>query len=301
MRVEEGSPAVPASEASEGGLSPIVFGVLAGAACAAVVAFVRTPWFALSPAVGPRGRWLSQVGLAGFAAALLLGWLVAAMAWQALGQTDWNEHSPLARGVLVSALSMSAQLAALVGLAAWHERAQGVHAPGAHAPGAPTAAPTTLGESGALLGAVNLLGWPVLIVASSVALMVQQMFEVQAPRLGHSTLAAMQQAGTSDPWWWGAAFVAVVLAPASEEWLYRRYLQQGLRGVLRGRWAAIAAASCTFAALHWSALPEGSRVPGLVTLALLGVMLGYLYERTGRLAAPIAMHAIFNAVNLARL
>lgn len=301
MRVEEGSSTVPASEASEGGLSPIVFGVLAGAACAAVVAFVRTPWFALSPAVGPRGRWPSQVGLAGFAAALLLGWLVAAIVWQALGQASWNEHSPLARGVLVSALSMGAQLALLAGQDAWTRRATGGRAIGTHEPGTPAPAPAPIGESGAMLAAVNLLGWPVLIVASSVALMVQQMFEVQAPRLGHSTLEAMQQAGSGDPWWWGAAFVAVVLAPASEEWLYRRYLQQGLRGVLPGRWAAIAVASCIFAALHWSALPEGSRVPGLVTLALLGAMLGYLYERTGRLAVPIAMHAIFNAVNLARL
>jgi membrane protease YdiL (CAAX protease family) len=37
---------------------------------------------------------------------------------------------------------------------------------------------------------------------------------------------------------------------------------------------------------------------GIATLVILSVGWGMLYERSGRIAAPIVAHALFNAANL---
>jgi membrane protease YdiL (CAAX protease family) len=37
----------------------------------------------------------------------------------------------------------------------------------------------------------------------------------------------------------------------------------------------------------------------VTTLLLLSLFLGWIYERTGRLIAPIIAHGLFNATNLA--
>jgi membrane protease YdiL (CAAX protease family) len=85
---------------------------------------------------------------------------------------------------------------------------------------------------------------------------------------------------------------AVVLAPLTEEVFFRGLLQSLLRRTFRQPWVAILAASAVFAAVH-SAFPHT-----LPTLFVLAIALGYNYERTGRLLAPILIHAIFNAVNI---
>ncbi|MBL9141916.1 MAG: CPBP family intramembrane metalloprotease, partial [Phycisphaerae bacterium] len=130
---------------------------------------------------------------------------------------------------------------------------------------------------------------------------VESMLGGEPPRLGHTTLQAMQREGVSSAWWWASAAVVVVLAPLAEETIHRGFLQQALKGALRSRGLAIAGTSFMFALLHWGALPDGARVAGLTTLCLFSVMLGYLYERTGRLSMCVATHALFNAINLARL
>ena len=58
-----------------------------------------------------------------------------------------------------------------------------------------------------------------------------------------------------------------------------------------GRWLAIIITSLAFAAVHG----ELAFVPPLFLLSL---GLGYLYERTGNLWAPIAMHALFNGTQI---
>ena len=77
---------------------------------------------------------------------------------------------------------------------------------------------------------------------------------------------------------------------------YRGILQHTLvRGGL-GRWPAIIGTSAIFALMHtfivpWHALPA---------LFVLSLGFGWVYEKTGRLAAAVTMHALFNAVNLAQ-
>lgn len=89
-----------------------------------------------------------------------------------------------------------------------------------------------------------------------------------------------------------AYFVAVgiVLAPVSEELLFRGI---GLPLLIRriGVWPAVCLLSLFFAALHL-------HIPSLIPLFLIGAAFSLAYLYTGAIAVPIAMHVIFNAVNI---
>ncbi len=101
------------------------------------------------------------------------------------------------------------------------------------------------------------------------------------------------QVVSQEAWGWRVAAVvsAALLAPLAEELFYRGLVQSWVRKRLGGRpWPAVLITSAAFAACHYNQLQA---VPGLF---LLSVGLGYVYERTGRLAAPILMHGLFNAV-----
>jgi len=96
------------------------------------------------------------------------------------------------------------------------------------------------------------------------------------------------------PTWRALSIVStVVLAPLAEEVFFRGLLQSMIRRYLRSGWLAVLIASALFAAMH---LNQPQAIGSLFALA---VAMGYNYERTGRLFAPILIHAIFNAVNLA--
>lgn len=110
------------------------------------------------------------------------------------------------------------------------------------------------------------------------------------PEHAHPVLSGMSGA----PWEWLVAIVitAAVIVPIGEELLFRGLGQSLLRRHF-GPWPAVLVASAIFAAVHWS---QPQAVPSLFVLA---VVMGYNYERTGRLLAPILIHALFNAANLA--
>lgn len=89
---------------------------------------------------------------------------------------------------------------------------------------------------------------------------------------------------------------AVVLAPLFEEIIFRGVLQTGLLNLLgRHRWAAILLTSFVFSITHWWAVSYH----GLIPLFVVGLVFGYIYERTGSLFAAILTHALFNALNIA--
>jgi uncharacterized protein len=97
-----------------------------------------------------------------------------------------------------------------------------------------------------------------------------------------------------DPWALaGFAFTAVVLAPLFEETLFRGVLLP----VLGQRWGAmpgLVASALIFAMAHLS-LGE------LVPLLVLGMGLGWLRLRTGRLAPCVLMHALWNGLTFSNL
>jgi uncharacterized protein len=86
-------------------------------------------------------------------------------------------------------------------------------------------------------------------------------------------------------------FLIVIAAPITEETLFRGLFF----GALRSRtpfWVAAGASGLLFGSVH---LPSGDlAVAGL--LSLLGVILAWLYERTGSLGPPIALHMVNNSI-----
>ena len=82
-------------------------------------------------------------------------------------------------------------------------------------------------------------------------------------------------------------FLAVVVAPVTEEMLFRGLFQTMLRNATHRPWVGIAIASAIFAMAHANA----EHWPALFVLA---AGLGYAYEKSGSILQPIFMHAIFN-------
>ena len=108
----------------------------------------------------------------------------------------------------------------------------------------------------------------------------------------HPTLAALHDA--SQPlvvkvaFWVGAALIA----PVAEEFFFRGLLQTFFVKVFRDRWVAIIVAAILFGAVHYT---QPSAIPALV---LLGILLGFAYEKSGALIWPVAIHTAFNLKTL---
>ena len=97
--------------------------------------------------------------------------------------------------------------------------------------------------------------------------------------------------------------VAVAVAPVFEEVLFRGLFQTMVRSILirhnmatstrpdRSAWLAILAGAALFAMVH-------ADVAHWPALAVLGVCLGYAYEKSGSLFRPIFIHVMFNAVTI---
>ncbi len=122
----------------------------------------------------------------------------------------------------------------------------------------------------------------------------------------HELLTAMDQPGNLQLRLL-AIFSAVVIAPVFEELLFRGHIQTLLRRTFTERreadgrvfthdtpgriWLGIIFASIAFMSVH----PTWSYPP----IFFLAICLGYIYERTGSLWAPIVVHALFNAIQTA--
>jgi membrane protease YdiL (CAAX protease family) len=83
--------------------------------------------------------------------------------------------------------------------------------------------------------------------------------------------------------------VAILLAPAAEEMLFRGILYPAIKQAGFPR-VALWGTALLFSATHHNAAT-------FLPLALLAVALALLYEKTNSLLAPIAAHSLFNAMN----
>jgi len=91
--------------------------------------------------------------------------------------------------------------------------------------------------------------------------------------------------------------VAILLVGPFEELVFRG----GVQGILRRTWGpsvAIVVSSVLFGFVHWVALTGGggSRIPYVTVAATLGLVLGYLYERSRNLVVPAVVHGLYNTV-----
>ena len=102
--------------------------------------------------------------------------------------------------------------------------------------------------------------------------------------------------------------IAVIIAPLTEEIIFRGLLQGALARLYRSRWAAIVVSAAIFSIFHLTlrenvAMGEASlaHVEKIPPLFLLGLALGYSYEKSRSLYRPIWIHLGFNALSLLML
>lgn len=89
---------------------------------------------------------------------------------------------------------------------------------------------------------------------------------------------------------------AVFLAPLVEELAFRGVFQTSLLRLFgERRWPALLLAAAVFSIIHYAVVPWQALFP----LFILGLVFGYLYERTGSLLTPILAHAVYNTANIA--
>ena len=120
---------------------------------------------------------------------------------------------------------------------------------------------------------------------------------MQTADLAHETLQSMRE--DSGGVWSITVMVLVLTAtPLLEEFTYRGLLQQGFRRLGADRASAILIGSIIFVFMHLPALPGASVLSAATTLLVLSLVLGWLFERTGSLIAPVVAHALFNGANL---
>lgn len=79
---------------------------------------------------------------------------------------------------------------------------------------------------------------------------------------------------------------ASLIGPIIEELFFRGFMYNALKKYIGIFWAAVGTASI-FAMLHTYAV-------GFIPILLLGLLLAYLYEKTGTLVAPMTVHMIHN-------
>jgi len=91
-------------------------------------------------------------------------------------------------------------------------------------------------------------------------------------------------------------FSVVVIAPVAEELLFRGLLLPALR-----RWAKPLAAVWLSGAFFGAAHASQADMFVFLPMFVMGVVLGYLYDRTRTLAAPLAAHATYNALVVLQL
>ena len=90
--------------------------------------------------------------------------------------------------------------------------------------------------------------------------------------------------------WWMIALAAVVGAPIAEEVLFRGLMYGVLRTSPLGK---VAAAAIT--AIVWASVHAQYSLYGIFGIALIGLYLAWVREKTGGLLAPIICHAAYNA------
>jgi uncharacterized protein len=136
-------------------------------------------------------------------------------------------------------------------------------------------------------------GWKVYAIAILAMLVCTTAFNLfRQYVLGHDIYADLKLLAPlfRQPYWPLAFLIVVVGAPLAEEWLFRGFLQSALAKSRLG----FVGAAC-LATLIWTALHAYS-IPGMVLVAILGVVFSWMLWWSGSLRVPIAAHAVNNAI-----
>ncbi len=149
---------------------------------------------------------------------------------------------------------------------------------------------------------VNLLAvWPLMMAAITLTMLIgKYVFGPEYQISQHEQLELI----TAYPRWQLRILVfivAVVMAPVLEEMMFRGLFQTVIRSFLESRdsklktqsraWLSIFISAGLFSMVH-------GNVQHWPALFLLGVCLGYAYEKSGSLFRPIFIHTFFNAITI---
>jgi uncharacterized protein len=157
--------------------------------------------------------------------------------------------------------------------------------------GGGVASPTALGLRRPLrsplgLAAAAYLGYVVIALVYSALVRPEQEDVTRDLGLGHGAFGTI-----------AAGLLIVVAAPIAEEIFFRGFIFGGLRRRLAFPGAAVLS-GLIFGVFHFTGADSIGVVP---QLALLGFALAWLYEETGSIYPPIAVHAVNNALAFAIL
>lgn len=304
----EADSAAPGGASADGSALPIA---LAFAAILVLAATLWRRWWRLRDEAGPAALLRGDLSLIIFAAMVLAGGVGAGLAVR-------GDEGSLARiAWTMAGLAAGQLLAAAPFLWLLREGGRGEDGSAIGAAIRPTGRTAMTPPRSFGLGILAMVvAYPVIATLGQAASLIEASLRGEVPDpVAHDTLRALVDGGGLATAAGLAVAVLVVTAiPCCEEIAYRGLLQPAIaRGLgtlplpgrgspgasRRGRWIAIFFTSIAFSLMHLSALPEASRGSALVTLAAVSVLLGWLYERSGRLWAPIAAHGLFNAINLA--
>ncbi len=120
------------------------------------------------------------------------------------------------------------------------------------------------------------------IAAAVVGYPIEQQFGVDP------TQQAISQSAT-EPGLFPLVFISgAIIAPIAEEIVFRGYMYKAFRDRFK-MWYAILLSAALFAVIHleWRAA---------LSLFVIGIVLAYVYEKTGNIMAPITLHILNNAV-----
>ena len=148
-----------------------------------------------------------------------------------------------------------------------------------------------------LVSAVGLVCALVLVIATLlISKLVAEELGFDTHELGHDALKQMTQAKSKSSLWLMITS-AVIVAPFFEEIIYRGLMQTALNRFSQwsGRWIVVVASAAIFTVIHVGGMP-GASLPGIFVL---GILLGWIYEKTQSLLPCIIIHAAFNAFNVA--
>ncbi|MFP4105485.1 MAG: CPBP family intramembrane glutamic endopeptidase [Phycisphaerae bacterium] len=152
----------------------------------------------------------------------------------------------------------------------------------------PTSSRKTAADIGrSLLGYLCIWPWTMLLLAATLFLIKQ--YNLPDPRT-NEMLLMMKEASPMQLTVIAAS--ACVLAPIAEEMYFRGVLQSVARDHLKSPLRAMLIVSAVFTFVH---LPFWQDFPSLFALSL---VMGYCYERSGRLLVPILIHALFNTTSI---
>ena len=136
----------------------------------------------------------------------------------------------------------------------------------------------------------GIVGFGVVVALLAIALSVLGQFGIEriVPLAPKAPLDVFLE--TRNPLTFAIYFLLVgIVAPVVEEVIFRGFVYPGLRRIMTVPAAALISA-LIFASVH-IAVPVGN----LLVIVLVGVVLAYLYERSGSLIAPMVTHAMYNS------